>query len=690
MRRLCTGLIALLALAVFGCGDKAAPSSGSKGSTDSDDDTPSSPSSSASTDDASAPSGQRFEGSDLVDDDYRIRIHPPDPSYSVWSREDTEELGHDAIASITDSMSNTLYVFVTETPDVDLASLTTGLALQQRAQGAIVDAVADVPFQGISAKRISTAAMGRRLCDVFFKRDRFVYEVKVELSAGFGPNVTCDVAMKLYEAVKLEPGPVAGWRAKGRPRDQNESAFRVRDGVYESPLSGLRLPIPAGCKLLSKRQAELSFPGAEIVIMHAKPEWGLMVRSDVWLDVPDRAMVVEQVRQGMAQAFGGTVLPETTTWTVLGKSERVTRFVNQVRDYEMATIIEGDRGITLTGFTAHANAKESFEQMQRALEAMTRMSEADRAALAEDLAQVEPTKVSLDAWSTLRGSTYTHHGAGLAWTLPKGPWLWSIGATAANNQALPRDFSFFTGNQRESGVALSIMAFPAGTTDELVAHSATLDTYGPKVAFGHARKGTLGTLPAWVSDAKSGPLTYRFASVVRHGFLYVLSMSAPSEAAFAELESGMRAIEPEKSFYAIRDGRFVDLGTGITVTIEPTWVVVPLVEGEGRGIGATFVSSSFELYALPKLPWIVRDQLAAAAVSGLLQKRGIRVEPAPPAITKGTLAGLPARRFTFRVQGSSVTTEALLADRDDLIYILVAQGPGTLDAVNARMTLAPR
>lgn len=366
----------------------------------------------------------------LVDDNYRFELAWPGPGWKLMNQRDASQIVPDAIAGAVHG--DTLAVIIVESaPGVPLDAYADALINKAAVASMRTEHREHVTFAGTEAVRfIGTATIGGvtyRYVEVAFLHQGFGYQL-----LGWGtPSELSTTGMELqpfFDAFELRPGKVSGRPSTPVVTDARGVGWRVKHGVFESAVTGIRVKVTQPWRLLVGTTLEQSNKEAEVGVAHVDPEVYVMVLAERAPAPALRSRFIEQLREPL-----GGVRGTPWTGTFAGKPlefARITTSETLAFEYLHGVHFEGDVLVQILASYFAGDRERAMRVVQSGLDGFDFLPPAEATALAAELEQLPDTQAAVGLEHAVRGGVYRSFSGGWTWRKPTSGWRISEGDKA--------------------------------------------------------------------------------------------------------------------------------------------------------------------------------------------------------------------------------------------------------------------
>lgn len=401
--------ILMLAWAVLGCGQQAP---------------------SGKQEDASAVAGPA-----IVDENYRFRLARP-AGWKLLQARDIQEINPDALAGAVLMDAGKMGVVIVERAVADsLEGSAQLLVALYTSPTTKVESKTPIQLAGKPALRVvlTTELYGTptRISSILFFHQGYAYELRAREWGSIGPDGN-DIT-RFHAAFSLLPGKVTPRHSQRAVADTYGVGWRIRDGVFESAVSGLRIEPPDGWRLVVRRELWQSSDEAEVGLAHVGPD----IFVAIWSSVVAPNLAANQ----MALACRSLIPTDDDvhTMTFLG-DELALRVFESPEVINLRSLFgshaEGNTRVHIEAWYVPDVHEQVLGPLREALGAITQLAPDERRALAGELGAMQHPQTAIAADYILRSGRYRDFGNGVMWKAPAGFWRIRVGDAA--REATPR------------------------------------------------------------------------------------------------------------------------------------------------------------------------------------------------------------------------------------------------------------
>ncbi len=368
----------------------------------------------------------------IVDETFRIRLQRPGEGWQLLGEERKIATSTDSLLTAYDTEQALLGdVSVGQAPQASLAAYLDDWLRRLTFSEKAIQWRNRAPFQNCPAEsfELSGVYLGQPtlLQGTFFFHENHAYRVTIR-----GPRSQFDRTrvQRFFESITLLPGKVLGApRVKG-VTEVSGVGWRIRDGRYESALSGLRVVAPPGWQLLAGNDLREFNPDADVALVHDDPDVSLTIRVAASHRRHAQDYVSEHQRAHI-QNLRVTLTKDTTPLSLMG-----TRMSLQLGHAEFGSQYAYGN-LTRDGqvFELTAGYSELFQAaaptlLQQAAEHVQVLTEVERNALQNELLAQATDEHIVGRDISLHNGCFQDYSRCFRWCRPPGFWETAVGAAA--------------------------------------------------------------------------------------------------------------------------------------------------------------------------------------------------------------------------------------------------------------------
>lgn len=607
----------------------------------------------------------------VVDESYRFRITLPGPKWRLLGEVEAGTLvvpGAIAGAIAADGTQGAIFVEPIPTQTLDqFATLIAG-----KYDGDQVEKHEGVAFgQPAIRLEVTSRESGSRqqLVNTLFFNHGFAYQV-VSWHRGFSHSSEIEAFQRAFSILdgKVTPRPSRAPAVS----DTRGIGWRIRGGVFESAVSGLRIAPASGWHLSVGGDLRTMSDRDEVGLIREAPDAYLVLRSQVATSARERQRLRAMWALENVKATGATY-----TANLAGEDLALTAYhaprSSSKLIYLVGFHVHDDRLIGVKAWFVPREDHLVLSSLREALSAITFLPEPDRRALARNLAAAQAPFGTIGAAYSLITGRYRDFADGVMWVAPRGFWRIEPNdlARLPNGAAVVHLSLAGQGITGEIYVDRNIDTTPRAYHKQfeaaIVEHASGL---APRSVSGHPGFYSRGT-------RRIGHTTvhYRLVSAVRGGTGVQIALWGTRDAVSrnrATISAALRALAWFPGNY--RDsvlGIYVSARLGYALIPPAGWVESHDPRRSKRAVGGitrwTQGDSALRVVVSRIDPEKSEDAVAATIIA-LLKARfgaGQILEH------KATLGGLPATRVTIPA-GLLASVETYVAVHHRVLYMVIA------------------
>ncbi|NVB39675.1 hypothetical protein G6O69_17665 [Pseudenhygromyxa sp. WMMC2535] len=356
----------------------------------------------------------------IVDEDFGFRLNLPGEGWKLLTEQDASQLHPDAIAGGLDGKGAFGIVIVERLPGASLEQAA-ALLWAEPLPDQEIESEEDVELEGVAGKRrVFTATLNGqryRYMSSLYYRQEHLYQVVSWTLGGEGSERQA----AFTDAFALLPGEVRGRRVEHAPVTAFDGVgWRVREGRFESALSGLAVEVEAPWRMLVGNELEMLSADAEIALSNdAEGSYVLLISERV---PPSKAGALAAVtRENFAEGFEQAVA-EPEVHTIAGQDVEFTHYRNGPIDY-LHGVMTTQASITqLMCWYPSSRGEEGEAEVYAALAGIGVLPASQREQLRAELLRTPPRQRRYGDRRSYWGGRFRDFANALTWTSPDGFW----------------------------------------------------------------------------------------------------------------------------------------------------------------------------------------------------------------------------------------------------------------------------
>jgi hypothetical protein len=657
------------------------------------------------TETAPAHAPPRYEGEVINNEPYRFRLAQPGAEWQLLEGSEARQISVDAQVAAVVASGLTAVVIVEHAPNVSLEEMGNLLLDSMPIEEKEISERETIEYVGLptiayqlsgNVNEIPMDYAGR-----IFMRDKYAYQV-----VAFAPRgaAKAEELANFFASFSLLEGEIRPIQQDMTSPNMVGVGWRLKEGVFESAISGLRVAPSGGWRAVVGAEARRMNADAEVVLIHQAPEAYFLVIPELIGEASPKVYLKDRI-ESTAANMKGSVERETVTGRLLGKAVDVTILSGGEVPwtFQVSVAFEKEWAVQATGWYTAALAEEGQKALRDAMGAVSLMPTKEVKALRKELLALPDEQDDVGKDFSLRSGVFRDYEHGVQWTKPPGFWELSVGQEARAINPIAQLYG------RYSNSALHLL---------LVAERSMLgvdaESYHQQAFAGAAKNldlkakkiGTpsrIGSGAALQTDASTNmggiDLAYRVVTAVEGNTgvqLHIWGVASGMKRHAAALkaatrELALRKLPPSEE----RRGVYLDHRLGFSMRLPKQFPHIDSTPPELVGIG------SFPTWGVDGKDWV--GVLALCAIEAgrdrewamnLMEKR-IRdsytsiVNAGEASKEETTLLGMPARQLTWKTPG--LRLDAYLIRRHHTIYAILATdtsgGTGMIDRAIAGFRL---
>ncbi len=632
-----------------------------------------------------------YEGTVIENIPYRFRLAQPGPNWQLLEHDDARQIASDAQAAVSIDTGLTAVVIVEHVPGLNLEQMSTLILESMPIEGKSFTARESEIYVGLPALRFEVSGLVNDIpmdyAGRIFLREEFSYQVIAFAPRGTAKKEDWDRA---FESFSLTDGEIKPVIDNTISPDMIGVGWRLKDGVFESAVSGLRVSPQSGWRAVVGAEARRMNADAEVVLVHQAPDAYFLVIPERIGASSEEAYTMNRV-DSTAVTLKGTVKRTQIKSELLGKTVDSTVLSEGEVPWTFQVSVAFDKGwaVQATGWYAAGVGEDGEKAIAEAMKSVAWLPQRERDALRRELLAAPDQQDVVGSAFSLRSGVFRDYEYGLQWAKPKGFWELSVGqeVRAINPRALLYG--------RYSNSALHILLIADDSIAEVDAssyHERSVMSVQQRLGLDVTKskqKSRIGSGAALLSDGKTTTggidLGYRIvtaASGKRGVQLHIwgVATSMKEHALAAALAARALELHPRLPASEMRKGVYLDHRLGFSMKLDREYRYTDSTPAELAGIG------SYPTWGVDGKDWIgvlalraieagrdrewsmnlmedrIRESFSKIVKSGIAKKEEV------------TLVGMPARHLSWTANGMRL--DAYLVRRHQTIYALAATDAG--------------
>ena len=253
------------------------------------------------------------------------------------------------------------------------------------------------------------------------------------LVSGYKEKFDSTRAQRFFDSFTLLPGKVQEPSLASATGVTSGIGWRVKNGQYQSAITGLSVTAPPGWHLLVANELHEFSPDADVALVHDDPDASLAIRIErVQSQRTAGSLSVHQ--QAHRQNLRVDLVNDSLSLSLLGSKRKFqmgrAEFGNR---FAYGTIVRGGRQIELiAGYSElfQGIAPQLLEQVTSKVELL---AESDQRALQNQLLADQSAEHWVARDVSLRNGCFHHFSKCFSWCRPPGFWEMAVGSSAQKN-----------------------------------------------------------------------------------------------------------------------------------------------------------------------------------------------------------------------------------------------------------------
>lgn len=370
-------------------------------------------------------------GKTYVDKEYQFQITWPGDNWKVLDQAEAARLAPDALSGLINTKNKTFAVVIVEKmPDVKLKKyfdiITSAMTLEDKQ----ITAVEEKNFQKYPT--ISFTITGKISSVPFtyqgliINRNGIMYQL-----LAWSPGVKTPDSQTVQKSFSILPGTVVGRNAATKPvPDSSGAGWRVKNGIYESALTGIRIsPLPGYRVIVSGELAEMN-EDAEVGLLRGNPDVYLTVISE-----PAPKKVAKALKDAAQRTFFENLevkgKPQIVQLTSMGKKrDFYVAQGNLPMEFLYGTIVQNGYLYQIISWYSTGLKTIARPEAKKAVSAVQQVSTKQQKLLANELLTAPDGQHGVGLDFSLRQGAYRNYQHNIVLRKPHGFWNYRTGDAA--------------------------------------------------------------------------------------------------------------------------------------------------------------------------------------------------------------------------------------------------------------------
>lgn len=628
-----------------------------------------------------------YKGTSIENAPYRFKLDQPGANWKLLDHDDARQVSSDAQAAVSQDTGLTAVVIVEHVPGLRLEQMATLILDSMPIEDKSITVQENELYVGLPALRYELSG---RVNDIpmeyqgrIFLRKDFSYQVVAFAPSGIATREDWNLAFASFSLTEGEIQPVED---NASSPDTVGVGWRLKAGVFESAISGLRVTPESGWRAVVGAEARRMNADAEVVLVHQAPDAYFLVIPERIGGTSEEAYIRNRV-DSTAASLKGSVERNVIKSELLGQpvESTVLRGGEVPWTFQVSVAFEKGWAVQATGWYTAGVGEAGEKAIADAMKSVAWMPKAEQKALRSELLAAPDQQDAVGSAFSLRTGVFRDYAHGVQWTKPKGFWELSVGQEVREINPGAQLYG------RYSNSALHIMLMVDESPTDLDAtdyHDSCVrnvqERLGLEVKEG-AQKSRIGSGAALLSNGRTSTggidLGYRVVSSVqgkRGVQLHIWGVASGMDEHAAAATQAAEALEIHARLppNEVRKGVYLDHRLGFSMKVDRKHRYTDATPAELAGIG------SYPTWGVDGADWIgvlalraieagrdqewsmnlmedrIRDSFSKIVKSGVAKKE------------ETTLVGMPARHLSWTANG--IRLDAYLVRRHQTIYALAA------------------
>ncbi len=550
------------------------------------------------------PKGEMLESSE-----YRFRLTSPGPGWQLQDRQQIQQITPDAQVGLAHTKGVMAVVIVERAAGMTVQAMTDLIINGMPLENKQIVAREDDEYLGLPAVRYQLTG---NISDIpmsysgrVFLREGYAYQIVAFAAKGVAEQSLID---EVFDNFSLTEGKIEPKSEHQQRVDTDGVGWRLKGGVFESAVSGLRVTPTEGWRAVVGAEARRINADAEVVMVNNSPEAYFFVLPELIGSASPEVYRADRLAQNIT-AMKGEIKQETYPGKILGEEVQMTQLSSSDFPwvFQVGVGFHDGWAVQATGWYSSSFGEEGKKAIHTAIGNVTRMSAADVAKLREELLAQPDQQNQVGANHSLRGGVYEDYEHGVRWTKPLGFWEVYAGHAARDVNPIAQLYARY---QNSSAHMLLVAEdLPPGTSAAEY-HSAAFSGVSKNLnlkAKKRAVRATIGSGAALLSDgmteAAGIELYYRVITAVQGSHGLQLHLWGPAagisqhEKALSEVAKKLELLDTLTPT-SHKGDRFIEHRLGYSLDLPSQYRYVDATPAEIAGIG------SFATWGVDGKDWV--------------------------------------------------------------------------------------
>ena len=371
-------------------------------------------------------------GDSIENEPYQFRLGKPGPEWDLLEGNEARQISADAQAAAVFPSGLTAVVIVEHAPNMTLEKMGDLLLDSMPIESKRIEERETIDYVGLKAVRYLLSGNVNEIpmdySGRIFMRDKYAYQVVVFAPRGVASPKELDAIFETFELLDGEIRPI---QEDMTSPDMVGVGWRLKGGVFESAISGLRVEPKGGWRAVVGAEARRMNVDAEVVLIHQAPEAYFLLIPELIGNASPKVYLQDRIDTTAAN-MKGSVDRKTIDSTLLGKPVKSTILSGGEVPwtFQVAVAFEKEWAVQATGWYTGALGEEGQKAIAGAMASVSRMPSQETSALRKELLALPDEQDDVGKNFSLRSGIFRDYEHGVQWTKPEGFWELSVGQEA--------------------------------------------------------------------------------------------------------------------------------------------------------------------------------------------------------------------------------------------------------------------
>jgi hypothetical protein len=618
----------------------------------------------------------------LVNQDFQFSIRWPGEGWTLLDAREARAIVPDAVAGARGRKGVHGAVIVENIDPPDLEAVARQMADNVGVRDKQTSPFARLDFAGEKAVRWGTTGtingMSVRFEHTVFAHQKHLYQV-LAFAAGQQARADGSDFRPFTEAFALLPGPVRDRAESVKVADMAGVGWRVRGGIYESAVYGLRVVPRAGWHVSVGAELARMNGSAEFGLARSSPQAFVVLLAERAPPEAERPAYADGIVGRTVRTVGGSLTGPPLRHEVGGVSVPLTEYVSAgalPMRYLHGILFHGPEALQLVGWTTAGEGDAGRAAVLEGLDAIELLDDAGRTALRQELEGKADPQSQVGPEFSFRRDVYRDFGRGFSF---RRTGLWRL--AAGDRARAHHEGATLWLDQPSLGVMAFVTVSDPSKLDPLEGHHHEVAIRLDKVQAGPLPAklgGFLALRSEGLVQSEAVRLRWEVNTLARDHRIFAVNvwglpadMAAAREAIdqmLGDFEFGGPQLEPP----AARDGRYRDERLGFSYAPPPG-------DWQAKDITPAGVAADMHLRGWSRAgreiivgALGISDQAPGAALKGM-EARMRSMMGSDVQRAAALLAGQPCQKASVRKGLSQM--EMYVLERDGIAYVLILSAP---------------